>query len=461
MDVGALESHIGGSVVQRGDDRYESVRRAMVWNALKPARHPDVIVHVADDADVVAAVRFARDHKLRVAVRGGGHSWCGAALRAGGMLIDLSRLNKVSIDAAALVAVAQPVVRNRDLARQLGAHGLAFPLGHCSTVPLSGYLLSGGFGWNAGAWGPACFSVRAIDVVTADGELRTADGENDADLLWAARGGGPGFFGVVTRFHLQLYPLPRAITSSRYIYPLERLAEVVDWTSSMGSQLPAAVELVLTLAAAPLELAQRCASSNGMACTVMATAFVDTPDQARTALAGFEESPMARACLWKERNRPTPFDELFADMDRLFPEHHRYLADALWSNAAPAEVIGTLREHIGAAPSAKSLVLCIVPPPPPPDAPPLPAAAFSMVGRVFILCYAIWDSAGDDAANHAWHRRAMELLEPFASGHYVGEADIAGTPSRAIRSFGPANWERLERLRRQYDPDGLFHGFFE
>jgi len=461
MNVRTLESRIGGSVVQRGDDQYESVRRAMVWNALKPSRHPDVIVHVADDADVVAAVRFAREHQLRVAVRGGGHSWCGAALRAGGMLIDLSRLNKVSLDAAARIAVAQPVVRNRDLARQLGAHGLAFPLGHCSTVPLSGYVLSGGFGWNAGAWGPACFSVRAIEVVTADGELRTADGENDADLLWAARGGGPGFFGVVTRFQLQLYPLPRAITRNRYIYPLERLTDVVEWMGSMGPQLPAAVELVLALGAAPMEVAQRCAHRNGMACSVRATAFVDTPDQARTALAALEESTLVRACLWKETDQPTPFDELFSDMDRLFPEHHRYLADALWSNAAPAEVIDTLREHIGAAPSAKSLVLCIVPPPSPPDAPPPPAAAFSMVGRVFILCYAIWDSAQDDAANRAWHRRAIELLERFASGHYVGEADIAGIPSRTMRSFAPANWERLQRLRRQYDPDGLFHGFFE
>lgn len=459
MDVQTLRRHIRGEVVQRSDASYEAVRRALVWNELKPERHPQFIVRAASDSDVVAAIAFARAHSLRVAVRGGGHSWCGAALRDGGMLLDLGHLDQVSIDPAARVATVQPVVRNRDLARQLAVHGLAFPLGHCSTVALSGYLLGGGFGWNAGTWGPACFSVRSLDVVTADGRLRRVDAENDPDLFWAARGAGAGFFGVVTRFELQVYPLPRAITTNTYVHRLERLADVIEWITTVGPALPPNVELVLVLGAAPGPAAPLYRDSNGMACTVMATAFVDTVEQAADALAPLEDSRLASDCVWKEANRPTPFDVLFNDLDQLFPEKHRYLADALWSNAAPADVIGALRDQLLEAPSRQSLVLCIVPPPPHADAPPLPDAAFSMTGRVFILSYAIWPDAQDDAANLAWHRQTLERLAPYASGHYVGESDIVATPSRAADSFAPANWERLQALCSRYDPDGLFHSF--
>jgi FAD/FMN-containing dehydrogenase len=132
-------------------------------------------------------------------VRGGGHSWCGTPLRDGGMLIDLARLKEVIVHPRTRTAMVQPVVSGRELSHRLAAHGLAFPYGHCSTVPLSGFVLSGGFGWNMGSWGPACFSLEAIDVVTAAGQLVRATEDQHADLLWAARGAGAGFFGVVTR----------------------------------------------------------------------------------------------------------------------------------------------------------------------------------------------------------------------------------------------------------------------
>ena len=459
MDVGALQRRITGSVVQRTHPAYEPVRRALVWNELKPERYPELIVHAASEADVVATVEFARVCGLRIAVRGGGHSWCAAALRDGSILLDLARLDAASIDAAARTAVVQPVVRNRELAQRLGAHRLAFPLGHCSSVPVSGYLLGGGFGWNAGMWGPACFSVRALDVVTADGRLRHGSSESEPDLFWAARGAGPGFFGVVTRFHLQVYPLPHTISTSTYVYPLEELPAVVEWVNGAGPALSPAVEVALLLSAAPPQVTEGRVGDRPV-CTVTATAFVDTPAAAATALAPLEDAPLAHTSLWSETRRATTFDGLYDDLDRFFPERHRYIADTVWSNTPGAEVLGAVRNHVAAAPSRKSLVLCAMPPPPPADAPAMPDAAFSMVGATFVLCYAIWEEARDDAANRAWHERAMQLLEPFATGHYLGESDIVATPSRARGSFKPANWERLRAVRNGYDPDGLFHGFF-
>jgi FAD/FMN-containing dehydrogenase len=145
MDISALRVRIEGEVIDAADANYESVRTDM-WNQLKPDRYPDLIVRVKGDKDVVEAVRFARENRLKLAVRGGGHSWSGLFLRNGGMLIDLSKLDQVAIDPTARTAAIQPFVSNEEFMRQLAPHKLAFPVGHCPQVKASGYLLSGGIG---------------------------------------------------------------------------------------------------------------------------------------------------------------------------------------------------------------------------------------------------------------------------------------------------------------------------
>src|SRR5215217_8005727 len=232
MNMQSLQERISGRVVHRGDHAYEQVRCAPGWNEIKPERYPDLIVQVASEDDVIEAVNFARAQHMKIGIRGGGHSWCAAALQEGGILLDLSRLNQVEIDPEARVASAEPVVTNRYLAKQLAKHGLAFPVGHCPCVPLSGFILSGGLGWNAGELGISCFSLLSVDVVTADGSLVTASETENTELLWAARGAGPGFFGVATKYRVRLYPLPRAITTSTLMYPLGKLPEVVEWATA-------------------------------------------------------------------------------------------------------------------------------------------------------------------------------------------------------------------------------------
>src|SRR6185295_289866 len=125
------------------------------------------------------------------------------------LLIDLRGLREMTVDAPALTATVSPALRGgQDLGPALRSHGLAFPGGHCSTVGLGGYLLQGGQGWNSRQWGWACENVLGVDVVTADGELIHADADTNSDLFWAARGAGPAFFGVVTRFHLRVHRMP-------------------------------------------------------------------------------------------------------------------------------------------------------------------------------------------------------------------------------------------------------------
>jgi FAD/FMN-containing dehydrogenase len=372
-------------------------------------------------------------------------------------LIDLGRLKKVSIDREARRAMVQPATTGRELNRLLSAQGFAFPVGHCPTVPMSGFLLNGGLGWNVNSWGPACFSVQAARVVTADGSLFVANDKENSDLLWAIRGGGPGFFGVVTEYTLELYSAPAAITSNTYYYPLERIEEVGQWAGSLARKLPRQVELSILIAGAPLSIADRCRSGNGFACVVIADAFVDSPAAGASMLKAVDTCPVSASCLQKELNLATPIDALHDLLSTLMPERHRYFSDTLWTNSAPSKVLGTSREHFLRAPSSKSLQFFVFPTG---ERLPLPDGAYSVSGDALLLCYAIWESPEDDAANSAWHTATIAALDQYAVGHYVGESDIVTSPDRAARSYSPANWERLKRLRQQYDPQGLFHGHF-
>jgi FAD/FMN-containing dehydrogenase len=460
MEAKQLQSRIEGKVTTRTDAAYENLRREIVWNRLTPARYPELIVQVATEHDVIETIRFARTHRMKISVRGGGHSWVGFPLREGSLLIDVGRLNQISIDPQSRLATIQPAVAGRELNRQLAPYGLAFPVGHCGTVALSGFLLSGGFGWNSNTWGPACFSIEAANVVTADGKIVIAGRERDADLLWAVRGGGPGFFGVVTQYVVRLYPAPRAITSSNYFYPLQRIDELGLWAAGIARQLPTDVELTIFCAPAPPELVEQCRSCNGFVTLLSATVFFDNADDARAALAPLESCPVVHDCLQKQVNQPTPMDTLLQMSALLWPERQRYLADTVWSNSSPAQPLAELRDHFLRAPSKKSLAACVFPTGNEAENASLPDAALSITAKTLLLCYAIWDQPEDDAANAMWHREAITALNRFAVGHYVGESDIVTKPTRAERCFAPANWERLNSLRRRYDPDGLFHGHF-
>jgi FAD/FMN-containing dehydrogenase len=460
MELKELQGRIQGDVTNFGDASYENLRRALVWNQLVPERHPRIIVEAASDNDVVEAVRFARANRMKIAVRGGGHSWVGFSLRDDSLLIDLGRLNEVSIDPQARRAVVGPTVIGREFNRQLAAHGLAFPVGHCPTVPLSGFLLNGGLGWNFGGWGPACFSIESADVVTADGNLVTTSEAEHTDLLWAVRGGGPGFFGVVTKYHLKLFAALHAITTTNYYFALPQAERAGTWARSIANLLAKHVELTILFAPAPPPLAPRCASANGFVCIVSATAFVDTAGEAAAALEPVNNCPISSDCLQKELNLSTPLEALLEMGGALWPEHHRYLADTLWTNSPPARVFATLRDHFRRAPSAKSQTAFVLSTGKERDSSSLPDGAYSMTGDALMLCYAIWERPEDDAANGAWHRAMTADLDNFAVGHYVGESDIVADPRRAERSYAKANWERLQALRRNYDPDGLFHGHF-
>jgi len=447
MDMHALRLRIRGDVVTRDNADYDTVRTGLSWNGRKPDRFPEIIVRAKDAGDVQVVVRFAAAHGKQISVRGGGHHWSGVGVQDC-IVIDLADMDALAIDAEARTARAEPGVRNGRLTKALAGHGLAFPAGHCASVPVSGYLLGGGFGWNSGAWGVACHNVESVEVVLADGSLVTASATENPDIFWAARGAGPEFFGVVVAYRLRLHPLPQAIRTSLWVYQSDRVEAVEGWMSRTMRQVPHTVEFTAVMASAPPPLAGRTEKT----LTAVATIFADTEEEAQEILA-IIKAGAPDAALDIQLSLPTPFAVLYQIIGQFFPEGRRFAADSNWSDD-PAMLMKRLAEAVETAPSAESFALAVVLPPLDPDL--MPGGAFSMAGPAFSCAYAIWREAGQDDANLAWLRNASDRLAPVSLGHYVGEADL-DRAERIRGSFSPAALERLRELQRRFDPTGRFH----
>jgi FAD/FMN-containing dehydrogenase len=459
MDIAALRSACKGTIATPDDASFPELLHGGLWNRLIPDRAPQVLVRAADEQDVIAAVRFARENNLKVAVRGGGHNWCQPTLRHGGLLIDISDFTRVvSLDVEARRAVVQPIISNRDIQKILNAHGLAYPSGHCPQVKLSGYLLGGGMSWNQGVWGAGAESVEAVEIVTPAGELITASATQNAEWFWAARGAGSTFFGVVTRYHLRLHPLPRAIHGSTYWFPLDAAPAVGQWLGELAPTLDPSVELSLFLLEAPPELVDKAAAHNGKLCMVTATAFADTAGEAQANLQPLEDSPE----LFLSRTFATPltFEQLFDGSGALWPEGLRNRVEATFSNAPPGELVQSVAPHLEASPSSLTLVLFVFFTGPSVPAP-LHGMAYSMSARIYGGPWTMWRDAEDDSENSAWHAECVQRMRPFLCGTYVGESDTAGTPADAVSAFSPASWQRLADLRAKLDPDRVFFDPFE
>jgi FAD/FMN-containing dehydrogenase len=320
---------IKGQVLRRGDADYEQARRSAVWHAGTPGRFPEVIVAAQDENDVVGAVRLAREEGRKIAVRSGGHSFSGSHLRDGIVLIDVSRLRDVTVDAEAMTATAQPGLKGSELDGELSKQGLFFPIGHCKNVCIGGYLLQGGFAWRGREFGPSCMSVTGIDVVTADAELVHADATHNVDLFWAARGAGPGFFAIVTRFNVEVYRRHKVTLKSFYLYPPDVWERFYRWSRSIESSLPPEVEINTIM------YRDESISREGPIVSMLATAYADSEQHVRDVLSVFETCPVRDRALVSEVGVPTTLGELTSfGTAAHYPRAKRFIADNMWTHAS-------------------------------------------------------------------------------------------------------------------------------
>ena len=215
-------ARLRGSLLRHGDGGYDEARK--LFNGMIDHR-PALIARCAGAADVIAAVQFARQHDLLVSIKGGGHGVAGKAVCDGGLMIDFSRMKSIRVDPTERTVRAEPGVLGAELDRETQAFGLATPVGTVSTTGIAGLTLGGGQSWLASKYGFAIDNLRSVDIVTADGTLRTASATQQEDLFWAIRGAGHNF-GVVTSFEYRLHPVG-PVLGGLVIHPLSQAVEVL------------------------------------------------------------------------------------------------------------------------------------------------------------------------------------------------------------------------------------------
>lgn len=434
------------TVLERGAPGYEDARRGAVANGLVPERHPAVIVQALSDEDVAAAIALARQRGLRVTVRSGGHSWSGSHLREDCLLIDLAHMTRVEVNVEAMTAVVEPGIRGSDLSRLLDEHDLFFPTGHCTGPGIGGFILQGGFGWNSRAIGPACMSLEAVDVVTADGELVRADATQNEDLFWAARGAGPGFFAVAVRFHVRLTPRPAVCMANIYLYPLELLEEVMSWARELGPSTPRTMELMVFMR-------RDLFGHPGPVLMVNGPVLADSHEQAVADSRILESCPVLDSALEAAAPRyaVTDVGQLVRGSDDFYPPGRRFVADNMWTSAPVDDLLPGLWRIAETIPASPSHMMWMHWGPP---EPPRPDMAYSLEDDVYIALYGVSARPDDDVRHAEWVTARMGEMEHLATGIQLADENLARRPMPFV---APENLRRLREIRTRRDPTGLFH----
>lgn len=435
-----------GRLLYPDDADFEEARIGRIFNGRRPGRRPAAILLAENDDDVVNGVLLARQNGWPVAVRSGGHSWAAWSVRDDSLLIDLGLLRDIRFDAETGIVSARPAVRGGDeLDPFLEGHGRFFNGGHCPSVGIGGFLLQGGQGWNARGWGWAAESIVAIDVVTADGRLVRADAEQNSDLYWAARGSGPTFPGIVLWFHLATRERYRSVAHTVQIFAMDDFSPVMRWLYSAHNQISPEVEIVCISMVPPSvdgEPRERIFAVTGLC-------LAATREQARAALAPFQDNPVLERALFAQDAAESSIAEQRSEQVRMNPEHARYVVDNAWVHGDPDDVIERIRPLFADVPTPEGFTIWFSMGP----LRELPDMAFSLQSEAYIASYLVYDDPAEDDSNRQWLNAAMRVTEPVTVGQYLGDSDMG---NRQLRVLGDSQFERLQQVIRERDPDGRF-----
>jgi FAD/FMN-containing dehydrogenase len=431
-----LKARLRGEVLQPGGDGYEAART--VWNAMID-RRPAAIARCVSAADVAAAVAFAREHDLRLSVRGGGHNVAGNAVVDRGLMLDLSRMTGIRVDPARRTARAEPGLTWGQFDRETHAFGLATTGGVVSTTGIAGLTLGGGLGWLLRKHGMVIDNLISADVVTADGRLLTASAEEHPDLFWALRGGG-GNFGVVTSFEYRLHPLTQVL-GGLLIHPRERARDGLRFIRDFAPTMPEDLAVYSFLLTTP----------DGVPAFAYAVCYSGPPERADATVGPLRAfgPPMA------DLVQPMPYPAMQSLIDAAVPPGlHYYWKAALFKEVSDA-AIDTLVEHAAQAPSPLTSVLLEY-----------YGGAASRVGErdtayphrepLFgLVINAAWASPADTEANVAWARAMWGAAQDFVGDRMYSNVMMAEDQDKVRAAYG-VNYERLVAVKTTYDPANVF-----
>ena len=446
LKIEELRGCLEGDLVLPSSEGYETVRK--IWNGMIDKK-PALIARCATPKDVIAAVRFAKENDLVLAVRGGGHNIAGSALCDGGLVIDLSRMKAVRVDPATRRATVGggALLGEVDAATQV--HGLATPLGINSTTGVAGLTLGGGFGWLSRKYGMTIDNLDSAELVTAAGEVVRASATEHPDLFWALRGGG-GNFGVVTSFEFRLHPVGPELLSGLIVYPMSEAKSVMRQYDDFMLKAPDDLSVWTVLRLAP-PLPFLPAEVHGKGVVVLALLYAGDPKKGEPLLAPLRKfgNPVGEHVgvqpyvAWQQT-----FDPLLAPGARNYWKSHNFTAisDGLVDTviAAIDRLPGPECEiFFGAIGGATAK--------PAPDS----AAYAHRDARYAMNVHGRWQDATDDARSIAWARDFFAASAPFASGGVYVNFLTADESERIRTAYGP-NYDRLAQVKHKYDPENLF-----
>ena len=445
-DADAFTARISGGVIGAADGAYEEARK--VWNGTID-RHPALIARCLSQGDVQAAVRFAAARRMMLSVRGGGHHIAGNAVAEGGLMLDLSGMRAVSIDAAKRVARVGPGALLSDFDREAQAHGLATPLGINSTTGVAGLTLGGGFGWLSRRYGMTVDNLLSATVVTADGAVHQVSAASEPDLFWAIRGGG-GNFGVVTSFEFQLHPVGPEVYAGLVVYPFAQARQVLrawrDFTQTSPDEL--SVWAVMRKAPPLPFLPESAHGTDVVIFPLVYSGDVAAGQRAARPVLEFGEPLASHVGPTSYAGFQTAFDPLLTPGGRNYWKSNNFstLSDAALDvmMASAERLPGPECEiFVGQVGGAMARVK--------PD-----ATAF--VGRdanYIMNVHGRWSNPQDDEKVRSWARQAFSEVAPHATGSGYVNFLTEDEAERVAASYG-TNYPRLQALKQRYDPGNLF-----
>ena len=445
--IAALRASLSGNLLLPADAGYDVSRT--LWNAMID-RRPAAVVRAAGAADVMQAVNFARENRLMLAVKGGGHNIAGKAACDGGLMLDLSAMKSVRVDPAARLARVEPGALLSDFDRETQAFGLSTPTGINSTTGMAGLTLGGGFGWQSRKRGLTIDNLVAVDVVLASGEFVQASAKQNADLFWAVRGGG-GNFGVVTSFEYRLHALGPEVYAGLVVYPLEQAKAVFDGYRKFTAAASDDMTVWMVLRKAP-PLPFLPEPVHGTPVVVVAFCWIG--ETARGAevtkpLHGFGKPAGEMVGPMPFAGWQTAFDPLLTPGARNYWKSHdfkalngdveRILCDAV--ARLPSDECEAFVGHLGAQVNRVGAA----------------DTAYPHRDVEFIVnLHTRWRDAADDRKCIDWARGLFDALAPHATGGvYVNFMPEDEVQRVAAGAYGP-NYARLATLKAKYDSENLF-----
>lgn len=444
-----LRTQIRGQLIVPGSAEYDPARK--LWNGLIDKR-PAVIARCRDETDVSACVKYARQHKMPLAVRGGGHSVAGASTVDDGLVIDLSEMRAVHVDSASGTVWVQGGALWGDVDHATQFHGLVVPGGFVSTTGVGGFTLGGGIAWTSRKLGLACDALVSAEVVTAEGELRTASAHENADLLWALRGAG-GNFGVVTSMTFRAQPLGPIVYGGFRIFPASQARRVVRLVADLYDRTPEEFNALVVLTTAP-PAPFIPPAVHGAEVAVVAFCYLGPPEHGPKVC----EELLAIPEPIFEQVGPLPYVALQAAFDPLNPPGLLNYWKSLTADGLPEAALDVLLGLRAKAPSpltelhfqyfggAASRVAGQ-------DSPTANRGArflYNLIGK--------WTDPATTAANTAFIRDAWQALRPHSTGGIYVNFLTDRSPELARSTYGPEGHARLVEIKRRYDPENLFRG---